>query len=243
MEKNRENYISVHFAQIHNVADIEKEYSNYFKFFMGNYYKELPNNRQIKILDMGCGLGETLYSLQKLGYKNITGVDYSQECVDFCRSRIKNVNCYQGDAIEFFYNCKEKYDVIFFNDIIEHFVLEDIVKILKGMKMCLNNHGLILIKTMNGGNSILGTTTLYSDLTHRIMFDEFSLREVVAISGFDFDKIKVKKANLYVFYKNPLNYVAWIVNEVFSLLLRLYFILNNKKNKIFSKNIIAVVRM
>lgn len=150
------------------------------------------------------------------------------------------VKLYQGDALEYFYNCSEKYDVIFFNDIIEHFMLEDVVKILKGMKLCLNEHGIIIIKTMNGGNSILGTTTLYSDLTHKIMFDEFSLKEVAIIAGFK--NVKVKKANLYCFFNNPLNYVAWGINGFISVILRLYFVLNNKKNKIFTKNIIAVVK-
>lgn len=142
--------------------------------------------------------------------------------------------------MEYFYNCNEKYDIIFFNDIIEHFVLEDVVRILKGMKLCLNKEGVIIIKTMNGGNSILGTTTLYSDLTHKIMFDEFSLKEVAVIAGFE--NIKIKKANLYCFFYNPINYVAWGINGFISIIMRLYFVLNNKKNKIFTKNIIAVVR-
>lgn len=80
--ENRENYVSVHFSQIHNVKNMEKEYRNYFRFFMGNYYKEIPHIG--KVLDMGCGLGETIFVLKKLGYSDITGIDYSMECVDFC---------------------------------------------------------------------------------------------------------------------------------------------------------------
>ena len=242
-EKNREDYITMHFSQIHNIDKIEKEYANYYKFFMGNYYGEFTKNRAARVLDMGCGLGETINALKKLGYKDITGVDYSRECVEFCRQHLYEgggIQVCQGDALEYFYQCNEKYDVIFFNDIIEHFQLEDVIKILKGMKRCLNKNGSILIKTMNGGNSILGSTTLYSDITHKIMFDEFSLKEVVKIAGFQ--NVKIKAANLYVFYSNPLNYIAWGLNGFCSLLLRMYFVLNNKKNKIFSKNIIAVVR-
>lgn len=102
--------------------------------------------------------------------------------------------------------------------------------------------GVILIKTMNAGNGILAVTTLYTDLTHKTMFDEFSLKELLVRSGFHSEKIKIKKANLYCFYANPLNYIAWGTELISSLILRVYFLIHNKKNKIFTKNIIAVVR-
>ncbi len=102
--------------------------------------------------------------------------------------------------------------------------------------------GVILIKTMNAGNGILATTTLYTDLTHKTMFDEFSLKEILVQAGFHFQKVRIKKSNLYCFYTNPFNYVAWCAEIFSSLMLRFYFLLHNKKNKIFTKNIIAVAR-
>lgn len=140
MKKTEDNYISIHFSQIHEIDKIEKEYSNYFKFFCGNYKRHVPTDRNAKILDMGCGLGETLFSLHKLGYRNVTGIDFSQECVDFC-NKMKFAKCRKGDALEYFQRIDEQYDVIFFNDIIEHFLLEDVIRILNGMRRCLNRGG------------------------------------------------------------------------------------------------------
>ena len=112
MNKTEDNYISVHFSQIHNIDKMEKEYSNYFKFFCGNYKKHMPTDRNAKILDMGCGLGEILFSLHKLGYRNVSGIDFSQECVDFC-NKMEFAECRKGDALEYFQQTTEQYDVIF----------------------------------------------------------------------------------------------------------------------------------
>ena len=78
MKENEEKYISIHLAQIHNIKRIKKEYADYYKFFKGNYKKELPHDRKIQILDMGCGLGETLFCLRKLVYNYLIGIDHSQ---------------------------------------------------------------------------------------------------------------------------------------------------------------------
>lgn len=208
MKENKDRYITLHFSQIHNVEKMEKEYKAYDKFFAANYKKELPRSRRAKILDVGCGLGETLYSLYRLGYRNVTGIDCSRECVDFCNNK-GYAKCHMADARSYFDACGDTYDVIFFNDIIEHFQLEDVVYILTGMRKHLNEGGVILAKTMNAANALLATATLYGDLTHKMMFDEFSLREVFMIAGFERKKVKVKGSNLYCFYWNPLNYIAW----------------------------------
>lgn len=80
------------------------------------------------------------------------------------------------------------------------------------------------------------------DFTHEIIYDEFSIRNVLLIAGFQEKQIRVKESNLYVFWKNPFNYIAWLLNSFINFLLRCYFILNYKKQKIFTKNFIAVVR-
>lgn len=135
-----DKYLSLHLSQIHNVKNIRKEYIQYYKFFRGNFKGEIPYDRTIKILDMGCGLGEALFSLHKLGYCNITGIDNSKECVDFC-NKMGYAKCYLGNALDYFEKCSDKYDVILFYDILEHFQLQDSMHILRGMMQCLNRGG------------------------------------------------------------------------------------------------------
>lgn len=233
---NNKGYISSHFGNIHDIEHIEKHYNNYFYFFSNNYKKYLPENKNARIIDMGCGLGETLHCLKKLGYNNFLGIDYSEECVAFCKS--KGVACEKGDVKNYFMNLENSIDIIIFNDIIEHFKKEEMVDILQGMFKALRHGGRLIVKTMNGGNAILSTTTLYSDLTHEMMYDEFSLHTMLKFGGFR--RVVLRPSNLFVYYKNPFNYIAWLVNSVFCIMLRLYFILNNKKNKIFTKNLLAI---
>lgn len=80
------------------------------------------------------------------------------------------------------------------------------------------------------------------DFTHETIYDEFSIRDILLIAGFKSEKIYVKGSNLYVFWNNPLNYIAWLLNSLVNLLLRCYFVLNFKKQKIFTKNFIAIAR-
>ena len=51
----------------------------------------LPNNKNCEILDIGCGLGQYLYGLQKLGYSNCKGIDKSADAVQYCRTQGLNV--------------------------------------------------------------------------------------------------------------------------------------------------------
>lgn len=43
--------------------------------------------RELRILDAGCGTGGFLDFLRRHGYANCTGIDYSPLAVDFCRQR------------------------------------------------------------------------------------------------------------------------------------------------------------
>ena len=47
---------------------------------------------------------------------------------------------------------------------------------------------------------------------------------------------------LYVFYKNPLNYVGLTIDALFNLFFQLSFKFYGKSNRLFSKKIAAVAR-
>ena len=67
---------------------------------------------------------------------------------------------------------------------------------------------------------------------------EYSLNQVLEHCGFE--DIQIIPLNLYVFFKNPLNYVAWFAAGLLTLIFRLAFTLYGKKNKTFTKKFGAV---
>lgn len=67
-------------------------------------------NRDLKILEIGCGSGFQLIELKKLGFNNIKGVDINKNAVDY--SVKKGLDCIVSNL---FNNIHEKYDIILFN--------------------------------------------------------------------------------------------------------------------------------
>ncbi len=52
-------------------------------------------NREIRVLDVGCGVGKHTYFLGKSGF-HVTGIDYAEKAIEFARKQVKNsafINC------------------------------------------------------------------------------------------------------------------------------------------------------
>ncbi len=88
---------------------------------------------------------------------------------------------------------------------------------------------------MNGANPITGAEALAQNFDHYNTFTEYTMRQVLEHSGFK--NVTVFPLNLYVFYKNPLNYVLIGLSALYTLFFRASFILYGKSNKIFTKKI------
>ena len=103
----------------------------------------------------------------------------------------------------------------------------------------LSEKGKIIVKTINCSNPILGLNSRYKDFTHETGFTEESLSQVLKIAGFK--NVKIYPQDIYVFYTNPLNYLAKLLSKVLNCIFRLIFILYGRKTtRIFTKSIIAV---
>lgn len=229
-----ENYISTHFGNIHDGKD---EFENLSKYFKKNYQKHLPPDNNTKILDLGCGIGHFLYFLEKSGYTNALGVDMSNENIDYCKKQ--GFNVVLSDGFEHLKDPDHSYDVIIMNDLLEHFEKEEIIPLLKMVFERLHQDGRLIIKVPNASNPIMACSSRYVDFTHEILFTEESLSQILKVSKFS--EITIYPQDLYVFYYNPLNYLAKFVSEIFNIAFRLAFIMYGRKTtKIFTKDIIAV---
>jgi 2-polyprenyl-3-methyl-5-hydroxy-6-metoxy-1,4-benzoquinol methylase len=227
-------YISTHFGKIHSDS---QEFAVHYRYFRKNYSIHLPSDRNAKILDLGCGMGHFLNFLEQEGYKNYIGIDISDENITFCRKR--NFNVALADISEFLTKTNETYDAVVMNDIIEHFEKSEIIIILEAIFKVLHSNGSLIIKTPNAANPIMAPSSRYYDFTHELIFTEESMSQVLRIAGFS--QICIYPQDLYIFYYNPLNYLAkafnFLMNGIFRILFRFY---GRKTTKIFTKNLIAV---
>jgi 2-polyprenyl-3-methyl-5-hydroxy-6-metoxy-1,4-benzoquinol methylase len=227
-------YITTHFGKIH---DTNKEFSLHYRYFRKNYLKHLPADRNAKIVDLGCGMGHFLNFLVKERYKNYIGIDASEENIEFCRKN--NFNVVFEDIFEFLKKTDETFDAVIMNDIIEHLEKTEIILLLQLIFKSLDHNGCLIIKTPNAANPIMAPSSRYYDFTHELLFTEESISQVLRISSFS--QIFIFPQDLYIFYYNPLNYLAksfnFLINGIFRILFRFY---GRKTTKIFTKNLIVV---
>lgn len=59
----------------------------------------LPNKNSM-ILEGGCGLGQNVYKLNQVGYKNTIGLDYAQETIELIKKFKPKLNVVLGDVMD-----------------------------------------------------------------------------------------------------------------------------------------------
>ena len=165
-----------------------------------NYKKFIPQDKNIRILDIGCGLGQFLYWLKENGYNNFLGVDVSQQMVDFCQKNISDKVEKISSIIEFLRDKNEQFDIIVMNDVIEHLEKGEIVDDLESIKAALKVGGKVIVKTNNAA-AITGPRIRYEDFTHELGFTEYSLKQIFNVAGYsevnihayDFPRTSIKR--------------------------------------------------
>lgn len=166
-------------------------YESHFRYYLLNYKQFLPKNKNVRILDIGCGLGHFLYFCLKLGYSDITGIDIDPEMVEFCKRKLPGEIKVEliNSISEYLGNKSCYYDLISMNDVLEHINKEEIITTLKYVYDSLSSDGCLIIKTINAANLLSGWTR-YGDFTHQISFTEWSLMYLLTEVGFQQNKIK-----------------------------------------------------
>jgi 2-polyprenyl-3-methyl-5-hydroxy-6-metoxy-1,4-benzoquinol methylase len=218
--------------------DIEKGYSSLNQFYKCNYLRYIPEDKKANVLVISCGPGYFVNMLAQQGYSNILGIDSDTDKVKYAID--KHLNCRTERAFDFLENNKEQFNLIICEQEVNHLTKEEILMFLKLCWEGLRPDGRLIVHALNGANPITGAEALAQNFDHYNTFTEYTLRQVLKYSNFD--DIMVIPLNLYVFYKNPFNYVAILLDKIYTLFFRFSFILYGKSNKIFTKKIAGICR-
>lgn len=143
----------------------------------------LPQDRSIRIADLGCGHGALLYFLKLAGYSNIAGIDVSAEQIEMAQ-RLGICETLQGSLNEFLAGTQpESVDVIFLMDVLEHLTRRELFTILDSVYRVLRPSGSCIIHVPNA-EGIFGMRIRYGDLTHEECFTRKSLSQLFSTIGF-----------------------------------------------------------
>jgi 2-polyprenyl-3-methyl-5-hydroxy-6-metoxy-1,4-benzoquinol methylase len=231
-------YVSGHLSHAYGNAYKEIEsFKKQFPVWQKYFGKFLPEDKKIKIIDLGCGNGSFVYWLQVLGYQNVEGIDISEEQVALAKKiGIKNIQ--KADIFDYLKDKKETFDLIFTRDIIEHIRKEDVLKFLGIIFLSLKKGGGLVIQTPNAENLFFGRLR-YIDFTHESGFTSNSLYQILTITGFR--EIKSYPAGPVIHgLKSFIRYILW---KLIQLVIRFYLLVETGATQgIFTQSIITFAK-
>lgn len=160
----------------------------------------LLNKKEIKVVDLGCGTGEWIETLQEAGYTSI-GVDSNQSVVEKDRRLYPHLKVVLKDSIAYLKAQSTKsLDVITSFHMVEHMEMIEVIELCKEAARVLKPNGLLIIETPNPLNVLISSYYFYLDPTHKRQIPPELLEVYVHAGG-----LKVLKR----IYVNPLNFIPY----------------------------------
>ena len=92
-------------------------------------------NKEYKILEVGTNSGNQLALLQKMGFKNLYGIEINEHAVDLARKRLKGINVIQGSAFDIPFK-DNFFDLVYTAGVLIHISKDDVNKVISEMHRC-----------------------------------------------------------------------------------------------------------
>lgn len=216
--------------------DPEKGFRAFTAYYRANYLPHLPQDRDANILVVSCGPGYLVNMLRERGYTRVLGIDSDPAKVDIARRHA--LPCETARAFTFLRGKQAAYDVIIPEQELNHLTLDETVQFLRLCRDALRPGGRVIVYAMNGANPLVGSENLSHNIDHFYNVTEYSLEQILKLGGFP--AVRVFALKLYVFWKNPFNYVGLFATFVLEGAFRVIYRLYGKKVRVLSKKIAAV---
>ena len=115
-------------------AELDKLYVEFYGITKKSINSEFMDglDRNIRILEVGCNVGQQLCLLQEAGFKNLYGIEVQAYAVEKSKSKTKNINIIQGSGFDIPF--KDGYfDLVYTCGVLIHIHPNDLKKIMGEM--------------------------------------------------------------------------------------------------------------
>jgi SAM-dependent methyltransferase len=144
----------------------------------------LPQDREAHCLDLGCGCGETLYLLEREGFRHTVGVNLCQEELEQARLEVKGQRIH-ADVLDYLRQSQTaSVDFMTALNFLEHLSKDMLLTILTEARRVLRPGGTLIAMVPNAISPFSGVTRHW-DLTHEWAFVPNNFQQLVALTGFD----------------------------------------------------------
>lgn len=215
--------------------DIESGYSKFDAYYKANFLPLIPANRKVSILVVSCGPGYLVKTLSDAGYQNVLGIDSVPDKIAWAARH--GLNCRLEHAFEYVASYPDEYDVIVAEQELNHLTIDESLSFLALCRRALHRGGLLIVYAMNGAHPLYGAENLAQNIDHFYTVTEFSLRQIMSLGGFT--DVRIYPLKVYVFWKNPMNYVGLAITSLIDLTVKGLFKLYAKDVKVLTKKIAA----
>jgi len=230
-----ESYYSNHSGE-GDVLKRQAHFRQQVRYFSKELLPHFPSDRNVRLLDVGCGFGSLLMALKEAGYGNAKGIDLSAEQLQMARSfGLENVE--EADALEFLKNAQGEYDAISAIDVLEHQTKDETVDFLKMIQSALKPGGKVVMRVPNL-DAPQASVFANADFTHELYLNKSSALQLFRSAGFS----NVEVHNSLVYIENPfkevLRKILWGLLK-FRMKLELFATARTWDNVCFTPNIIV----
>lgn len=165
----------------HPSSSNQKYFQNKLDFIKSQI--SLNSQKDLRILDVGCGWGDFLQVVKNSRIKH-KGIDQSDEAIAICRSKGLNVEKILLQDLSRM--DKNKYSAITFFQMIEH--VTNPLPLLQTAKKLLKKNGIILITTPNNDSplkKLFGKKwSVYQEPSHFVFYDKETLSKTLKSAGY-----------------------------------------------------------
>ena len=176
--------------------------------------KRVKFNKEIKILDIGCGRGKIISAFSKK--YQMSNLPLGVDIVDH-KNDTKKIKFIKINAVKYLIKTKEKFDLILFKQSIHFFKFEEIKKLLSFSKKNLNTNGKIMILALSPKQNFWPMFKVFKiKLIQSLKKD----KKILNLIKFNFKKYKIN----YFIFKVKItkdSYLQMIKNRFTSCLLNL----------------------